>query len=95
MTIPRRGIAKFPPELVTDGSDFNGARRRHGLLNRMNNASGGEEKHQDDKDGNDGPGEFDLIAPIDLGRLAAIIGGAVAKLSLRHKQEEKRRGQKS
>ena len=52
----KRRITEFPPELMTDGGHFNGAGRRHSLLNGMDNASGGEEKNQNDKDGDNRPG---------------------------------------
>lgn len=82
-------ITEFPPELMTDGGDLNGAGRRHSLLNRMDNASGGKEKNQNGEDGDNRPGQFHLIAAIDLGRFAAIFRGAVTELP--HGVDEERK----
>ena len=85
----KRRITEFPPELMTDGGDLNSAGRRHSLLNGMDNASGGEEKNQNDKDGDNRPGQFHLIAAIDLGWFAAIFRGAVTELP--HGVDEERK----
>ena len=46
----------------------------------MNDAGRGEEKHDNDQNRNDGPGQFNLRASIHLGWLAFCVRRSAAKL---------------
>src|SRR5580704_4707036 len=76
----KRGVAKFPPELMADGDDFNRCRRLWSVFDRVDYASGRKEQNQNDEDGQNRPGKLDLIAAVNWGRLAAIIVGAPPEL---------------
>jgi hypothetical protein len=56
-------VAKFPPELVTDGDDFDCPSGFRSVLDGVDHARSGKEQHQHDQDGNHGPGELYLITP--------------------------------
>src|SRR5580704_7577921 len=73
-------VAKFPPKLMADCDYFNRSWRLRRILDGMDDAGGGEKKHQHDERGDHGPGEFHLIAAINLRRLAAIVVSPLAKL---------------
>ena len=64
-------IAKLPPVLVSDGGDLDGARGLRSILNGMEYSRRCQEQHDNNEDGNDRPGQLNLRASIDLGRLTA------------------------
>lgn len=71
-------VTELPPELMADGGDLDCAGGRNCILNGLNDARSGEEKNQDNKNGDDGPSQFHLIATVDLGWLAMVIRGTAA-----------------
>ena len=73
-------VTKFPPELMADGSHFDRPRGFGGILDGVDHARRGEEKHQHNEDRNHGPGELYLIAAINLRRLTAIVVSTPAEL---------------
>src|ERR1700677_2852074 len=54
--------------------DIEGRRRHLLILDGKENAGCGEEENDDNQDGYHGPGQLDLSAAVDLGRLAVIVG---------------------
>src|SRR3984885_6828841 len=80
-------VAKFPPKLMTDGDDCDGARRFRSILDGVDHARRGQEKHQYDEYGNHGPSKFHLVTAIDLRRLAAVVAIPLAELSNGVRQE--------
>ena len=67
------GILKLPPELVTDGGNFNCVWREARIFHRMDDSRCGQKQHHDNQDGNDRPGQLHLVAAIDLRWLSAIV----------------------
>src|SRR5437899_11642121 len=65
-----RRISEFPPELVTGRGDLHGCRGLWSILDGMNNTGGSQKQNDYDQNRNDGPGQFNLCAPVYLGRLA-------------------------
>jgi hypothetical protein len=63
---PQFRVTKLPPELVTDYHYVQGCIWLGRILNREDHARCRQEEHDDDKDWNDGPGEFNLRASVDL-----------------------------
>ena len=85
-------ITELPPELMADGDHFNRPRRLRSILDRMDHARRGEEKHQHDQHRNHSPGKFHLVAAINLRRLAAVVVPAPAEFHNGiHKQAEDNR----
>src|SRR5450631_1758790 len=72
-------VLKLPPELVADRRDLSRARRETRILNRMNHTRGRKEQHHHDEHGNDGPGEFHLVAAVNLRGLTVVILGTLAE----------------
>ena len=72
-------ILKLPPELVADRRNLGRRRRETRVLNGMDHARGREEQHNHDQHGNDGPGQFHLVAAINLRRLSAVIVRTLAE----------------
>jgi len=66
-------VAVLPPELMTDGDNLDGICRREGLLNVGNYPSRCHEQRHNDQDGNDSPGDLNLIATVHLRWLTAIV----------------------
>src|SRR5262249_17070742 len=71
--------AILPPKLVTDGVNFNGAVGPRSILDGINYLYCGQEKNQNDQNGNNRPRELHLIASINLSRLAEIVTGFPSK----------------
>ena len=67
-------IVKFPPELMADDIDVEGGRRHLLILDGKENAGRGEKEDHDNQNGDHRPGQLDLGAAVDLGRLAVIVG---------------------
>src|SRR5262249_55087022 len=65
---PEAGVAELPPELMTDDGDVERAGWPARVLHGVDHARGGQEQHEHDQARNDGPGELDLRAAVDLGR---------------------------
>src|SRR5882762_749752 len=74
------GIAKFPPKLMSDCGYLHRLSRLGRVLDCVNDSCRREKKHNNDQDGNDGPGEFNLCASIHLGWLAALVRRSAAEL---------------
>ena len=64
---------------MADGSDLDGVGGRDGVLDRLNDTRGGEEKHQNDEYRDDGPGELHLIAAVNLRRLVIFVCWTMAE----------------
>ena len=64
-------IAVLPPELVANRGDLHGRRGFPGILDRMNHACRREKQDKHNQDGNDGPSQLNLRAPVHLGRFAS------------------------
>ena len=77
---PQRGVSKFPPELMADDGDLDRSLGHAGILNGMDDAGRSHEEHQHNEHRNHCPGEFDLIAAVNLRRLRAIVAGACGTL---------------
>src|SRR5262245_11018256 len=72
-------VANFPPPLVADHRDVERIGRRDGALYIVNRARRGQKKHKDGHNRNDGPGEFELIAAVDLRWFASVVTRTLAK----------------
>lgn len=83
------GIAKFPPELMSYRGYADGVSGRNRVLNRLNDTSSGEKENQDNENGDYGPGQFDLIAAIDLRGLPVVVRWALPKSDDRVDEERK------
>ena len=68
---PQLRVAKLPPVLMSDGGDLDGASGFGSILNGVDHSRRGQEQHNNNQNGNDRPGQLNLRAPVDLGRLAA------------------------
>ena len=68
-----RRVSVLPPELVSDGDDFDDILRSSGLLNAGNYSRRCHEQRHNNEDGDHGPGELHLVAAIHLGRFASIV----------------------
>src|SRR5262249_7416195 len=66
-------VANFPPPLVTDHRDIERVGGRDGALYIVNRAGRCEKEHKDGHNRNDCPGEFELIAAVDLRWFLAFI----------------------
>ena len=73
-------VLKLPPELVADGRNLGRAGREARVFDGVNHTRGCEKKDDHDEDGDDGPGQFHLVAAVDLRRLAAVVARALAEL---------------
>jgi hypothetical protein len=82
-------IAKFPPELMSYRGYADGVSGRNRVLNRLNDTSSGEKENQDNENGDYGPGQFDLIAAIDLRGLPVVVRWALPKSDDRVDEERK------
>ena len=69
--LPR--IAILPPELVADHRHFERVLRSRRILHGRDDARRRQKEDQDDEDGRDGPRQLDLVASIDLRRLATVV----------------------
>ena len=67
-------VVKLPPELMADDIDIERRRRHLLILDGKKNARRGEEQDHNNQDGDHRPGQLDLGAAVDLGRLAVILG---------------------
>ena len=67
-------ISKLPPVLMADYDDVDCARGFWRILNRVDYPRGGEIQDYDDKYRKDRPGQFNLCAPVYLGRFPAVAG---------------------
>src|SRR4030095_10794353 len=67
------GVAIFPPILMSGDDHFESARWPRRILNRRNHLRGRQKQSQHNEYWDHGPGKFDLRAPVDLRRLAAIV----------------------
>src|SRR5580704_146876 len=74
-------IAKLPPELMTDGNDFDGLWRLFGLLDAMDYTSSGQKKYEHDKHRNHRPGKLYLVAAVNRSGFEAVIIGALAEFN--------------
>src|SRR6185295_13186184 len=72
-------ITYLPPPLMSDDRSLDGAWRWFSILYVSNRSRCHQNQHEHDQDRQDGPGKFDLIASINLWRLARFISGTVAK----------------
>src|SRR5215813_2105636 len=72
-------VADFPPPLVADHRDVERAGGRGSALYIVSRARRGQKKYKDDENGDHRPGEFDLVAAVDLRRFAAFILGPLPK----------------
>src|SRR5882762_456887 len=77
---PERRISKFPPELVTNGGNFQSRDGFGSILDRVDHSRGSQKQNDYDQNRNDGPGQLDLGASINLGGLTLRIARFVAKL---------------
>jgi hypothetical protein len=64
-------IAVLPPILMPGDDDLDRVLRPRRILNGPNYASRGQERRQNDKNWDNGPGQFYLRAPLDLSGLGA------------------------
>src|SRR5215472_237803 len=76
----KRGIAKFPPKLVSDCGHLHSSFRFRRVLDCVNHLGCSGEQHRNDKDWNHGPGQLNLRTPIHLSRLALCVGDPAAEL---------------
>lgn len=65
-------ITILPPELVSDGDDFDGILGSRGLDAGDYSRRCHEQGHNNE-DGDNGPGELHLVAAVHLGRFASIV----------------------
>src|ERR1041385_3376484 len=72
-------ITYLPPPLMSDDRSLDGAWRWFSILYVSNRSRRHQDQHEHDQDRQDGPGKFDLIASVNLWRLARFISGAVSK----------------
>jgi hypothetical protein len=72
-------IAELPPPLVADDAHVQRVLRRHRVLDGDQGSGRDQEEHEDDQRRDDRPGELDLVAAVDLRRLAILIAGAGAE----------------
>ena len=70
-------VLQFPPPLMSHHADGEAVRRRFILLEDEDPSCGDQAENNDDQDRRDRPGEFELFASIDLGRLPALIARAL------------------
>jgi len=63
---PQSRIPEFPPELVADRGNFDGASRLGSIFNEVDNARGSKKRHHHDQDRNQRPGRLDLIAAMNF-----------------------------
>ena len=66
-------IAIFPPILMPDHGHLERSGRTVRVLNRHDHTRGREEQGHNDENGNYGPSQFHLRAPVDLRGLTAVI----------------------
>ena len=64
---------------MSDGDDFHSIFRLRRILNRVDYPCGCEKQNDYDQSRNHGPGQFNLRASVDLGRLATVISWALAE----------------
>src|SRR6266436_10217446 len=62
-------IPKLPPELVTNGGDFQSRDGFGSILDRVDHSRGSQKQNDYDQNRNDGPGQLDWGASIHLGGL--------------------------
>ena len=72
-------VANFPPPLVADHRDIERVGRRDSALYIVDRARRGQKEHKDGHNRNHCPGEFELIAAVDLRRFMTFISGPLAK----------------
>jgi hypothetical protein len=72
-------VTVLPPELVADRRDHHCPGRARRVLQLEDDPRGGEEEHHHDQHRDDGPGQLDLPAAVDLRRLAGRIAGPAAE----------------
>ena len=73
-------ITIFPPELVADRCNGNRAAGRRCFLNDRNHSRCRHEQCDDNKNGNDSPRQFHLIAAVYLGRFSAVVIPSLSEL---------------
>src|ERR1700757_1426543 len=66
-------ISKFPPVLVAYYCNLKGGAWLGRVLDSEDHARRREKDHDNDEDRNDSPGQLDLIASVDLRRLALLV----------------------
>lgn len=81
------GIAVLPPELMTYDNDIECVGWLGCGLVDEDDAGGGEKKNHDDDDGQNGPGELNLRAAVDLGRFALRVAAAMPVADERVEQQ--------
>ena len=74
---------------MADGGYFGRARRKAVVLHRMDNSRARQKQHHHNQDRDDGPGQLDLIAAVNLCRLATVIAGAPAEFHHRISKQAK------
>src|ERR1044071_6788432 len=72
-------ITYLPPPLMSDDRSLDGAWRGVSILYVSNRSRRHQDQHEHDQDRQYCPGKFDLIASVNLWRLARFITGAVSK----------------
>src|SRR6185369_8284537 len=72
-------VTYLPPPLMSDDRSLDGAWRGFSILYVSNRSRRHQYQHEHDQDRQDCPGKFDLIASVNLWRLARFIPGAVSK----------------
>jgi hypothetical protein len=73
----KRRISVLPPELVSDGNHFNRVGGLFSPLDAGNHPGCRHEQRHHNKDRNDGPRQFNLIAAVNLRGLSAVIIGSL------------------
>jgi hypothetical protein len=66
-------VAELPPPLVADDAHVQRVGGRGGVLDRDQRARGDQEEDEDDEQRDDRPGQLDLVAAVDLWRLAVLV----------------------
>src|SRR5262249_7796124 len=72
-------VANFPPPLVADHRDVERIGRRDSALYIVNRACRREKEHEDGHNWDHCPGEFELVAAVDLRWLPSVVTGPLAK----------------
>jgi hypothetical protein len=73
------GVAKLPPKLMTDNSNFDGIMRFHGFLNVCYYSACRQEQNQDNQNRNYRPSCFYLGAAVNLREFPFILGSPLSE----------------
>ena len=81
------GVAILPPELMADDGYVHSALRLGNCFGDKDDARGSEKERHHDENWDDGPGELDLIAAVNLGGFPIGVGRPVPETDQRVEQQ--------